>query len=345
MSTRRWILGGSITLGGLILLSCVGIPLLEILVYFLVIYPGMLLVGWVWFLQRVLPTVRFDGAGLVVAVIATAVLSITLDRQLRRWRSRRGECWHTRQTLAIVIAGISVCLSGICLVGMVHELQWIARADEPVARWSIGRGPFRRAFSKNNLKQIGLALLNYHDIANTFPSGGTFNPRGKAQHSWMTAILPWVDRATLYSEIDLTQPWNDPSNRSAFETFIQGYQPAPDSREPPSRDGYATTGYAANGLVMGGGFGMSIRDFADGTSTTLMAGEARGNFKPWGNPTNWRDASLGINKSPEGFGSPFANGALFLMGDGSVRFISETIDPKVLQGLATPAGGETDLEF
>lgn len=47
MSTRRWILGGSITLGGLIILSCIGIPLLEILAYYLAIYLGMLLVGWV----------------------------------------------------------------------------------------------------------------------------------------------------------------------------------------------------------------------------------------------------------------------------------------------------------
>ncbi len=345
MTTRRWILGGSITLGGLIILSCIGIPLLEILVYYLAIYLGMMLVGWGWFLQRVLPTVRFDGSGLVVTVIATAVLTIALDRQLRSWRSLRGEGWHKRQTLALVIAGISVCLSGICLVGMVHELQWIVRADEPMTRWSSGRSAFRRTFSKNNLKQIGLALINYHDIANTFPSGGTFSPRGRAQHSWMTAILPLMDHATLYSEIDLTQPWNDPSNRSAFETVIQGFQSATAPRQPPSRDGYATTGFAANGLVMGGGLGMSIRDVADGTSMTLMAGEARGNFKPWGSPSNWRDASLGINKSPDGFGSPFTNGALFLVGDGSVRFISETIDAKVLQGLATPAGGETDLEF
>lgn len=292
-----------------------------------------------------LPAVRFDGSGLVVAVIATAVLTITLDRQLRRWRSRRGEGWHKGRTLAIIIAGICACLSGICLVGMVHELQWIVRADEPVARWSAGRNAYRRAFSKNNLKQIGLALVNYHDRANTFPPGGTFSPRGRAQHSWMTAILPLMDRATLYSQIDLKQPWNDPSNRLAFETVIQEFQSAPDSRQPPSQDGYATTGFAANGLVMGGGFGMSIRDVADGTSMTLMAGEARGNFKPWGSPSNWRDVGLGINKSPDGFGSPFTIGALFLMGDGSVRFISETIDAKVLQGLGTPAGGETDLEF
>ena len=37
-----------------------------------------------------------------------------------------------------------------------------------------------------------------------------------------------------------------------------------------------------------------------------MAGEVAGDFKPWGDPTNWRDPALGINRSPEGFGGPLS---------------------------------------
>jgi prepilin-type processing-associated H-X9-DG protein len=60
---------------------------------------------------------------------------------------------------------------------------------------------------------------------------------------------------------------------------------------------------------------------------------------------NWRDANLGINRSPEGFGAPWTGGAHFLMADGSARFVSENIDPKLLEAIATPDGGETVGEF
>jgi prepilin-type processing-associated H-X9-DG protein len=81
-------------------------------------------------------------------------------------------------------------------------------------------------------------------------------------------------------------------------------------------------------------------DRKDGTANTLMAGEAADDFKPWGHPTNWRDPAIGINRSPQGFGSPHRGGAVFLFMDGSVRFIKDTVDPQVLKSLSTPAGGE-----
>jgi prepilin-type processing-associated H-X9-DG protein len=85
---------------------------------------------------------------------------------------------------------------------------------------------------------------------------------------------------------------------------------------------------------------VSPKEVTDGESNTLMAGEVKSRFKPWGDPTNWRDPSLGINRSPDGFGGPFEGGASFLFVDGSVRFIKNTIDPSVLKALSTPQGGE-----
>ncbi len=51
------------------------------------------------------------------------------------------------------------------------------------------RSAARRSTSKNNLKQIGLALHNYHDTHRTFPPGGTFDEEaGEYHHSWMTTV-------------------------------------------------------------------------------------------------------------------------------------------------------------
>ena len=78
----------------------------------------------------------------------------------------------------------------------------------------------------------------------------------------------------------------------------------------------------------------------DGTSNTVFAGEVKGTFRPWGDVINWRDLRLGINVSPDGFGGPFKGGCNLLLGDGSVRFVSDGISPEVLKALSTPKGNE-----
>lgn len=69
----------------------------------------------------------------------------------------------------------------------------------------------RRTQCKNNLKQIGLALHNYHDVHNTLPPqaiygywNGTSNlPR---HHTWISMVLPYVEQANLYSQINFSAP-------------------------------------------------------------------------------------------------------------------------------------------
>jgi hypothetical protein len=87
---------------------------------------------------------------------------------------------------------------------------------------------------------------------------------------------------------------------------------------------------------------LRFKEFSDGLSNTLLSGEAVSEPMAWGSPVNWRDPRLGVNRSRDGFGGPWRTtpGAGFVMGDGSTRFINEEIDPRVLEALATPSGGE-----
>ena len=101
--------------------------------------------------------------------------------------------------------------------------------------------------------------------------------------------------------------------------------------------GYALADYAENARMVGV---RSLKDVTDGTSQTILAGEVAGGFGPWGDPVNWRDPARGINRSPDGFGGPYKGGANLLMVDGSVHFVKESVAPKVLKALGTPAGGE-----
>ena len=69
----------------------------------------------------------------------------------------------------------------------------------------------------------------------------------------------------------------------------------------------------------------------------IVCGEVAHDFMAWGDPANLRDPARGVNRSAAGFGSADENGALFLMADGSTRFLSTDIDPSVLSALALPA--------
>ncbi|WP_315854190.1 DUF1559 family PulG-like putative transporter [Gemmata palustris] len=51
--------------------------------------------------------------------------------------------------------------------------------------------------SANNLKQIGLAMHNYHDTNNAFPPAAVCDKKGKPQLSWRVLILPYIEQDAL----------------------------------------------------------------------------------------------------------------------------------------------------
>ncbi|MDB5347324.1 MAG: hypothetical protein JWP89_5701 [Schlesneria sp.] len=58
----------------------------------------------------------------------------------------------------------------------------------------------RRTQCKNNLKQLGLALHNYHDTANAFPPGWIGKSSGNySGFGWNSMLLPYVDQGPLYN--------------------------------------------------------------------------------------------------------------------------------------------------
>jgi len=62
----------------------------------------------------------------------------------------------------------------------------------------------RRTQCKNNLKQIGLALHNYHDVYNTLPIGAVGTQAGGWGFSWWMRILPYMEQGTAFSQINFS---------------------------------------------------------------------------------------------------------------------------------------------
>ncbi len=91
-----------------------------------------------------------------------------------------------------------------------------------------------------------------------------------------------------------------------------------------------------------------IANFRDGTSNTVMVSEASQDFGSWaagGTDTLRALTQKPYINSPDGIGGPFTGGCNMLLGDVSVRFVSENIDPSLMGALSTIAGGESVGDF
>lgn len=129
----------------------------------------------------------------------------------------------------------------------------------------------RRFQCANNMKQIGVALHNYHDVYGSLPPAYTADERGKPKHSWRVLILPFIDQQALYDKYNFDEPWNGRHNRQLIDSIPSVY------RCPSSRDnGNGQTSYVA---VVGANTAWpessmrTLSQISDGTSNTVMVME------------------------------------------------------------------------
>lgn len=169
----------------------------------------------------------------------------------------------------------------------------------------------RRTQCKNNLKQLGLALHNYHDTFTIFPPGGNYP--GLA--SFLVVILPYLDQSPAYNQFNFNSDFDTrsgyrpftPAQQTLFSTLYVPGLNCPSSELPAmslgqgctsflvqrpnyvgvagavisptdgttitgTNTGYSYTNLASIGVLHVNG-GTRIRDLVDGTSNTIMVGE------------------------------------------------------------------------
>ncbi|REJ71961.1 MAG: DUF1559 domain-containing protein [Planctomycetota bacterium] len=249
---------------------------------------------------------------------------------------RRGET--DSKTVIIIIVAV---VGGLVLLGcgLFVVMGLFVGGGLTLPAVQQAREAARRSQSMNHMKQIGLAMHNFHDVEGMWVSGSTHAADGTPLHSWQTHLLPYLEYGPLYNSIDMESPWDSAENSGQFKTLIPTYT-HPSEPQQFDGQGYALSHYAGNEKVLLPDSELSIRDVTDGTSNTIVAGEVASGYVPWGDPSNVRDPANGINAGPAGFGSQSPGGCNMLLMDGSVRFVSENIDAATLEALSTPDGGE-----
>lgn len=187
------------------------------------------------------------------------------------------------------------------------------------------RDAARRVHSKNNLKQIGLALHNYHDVYNTLPIGWDTDSEGKTKHGVWTRIIPFLFSSPVYSWVDFDFEWDHPTNEWIFrDASIHLENPAASQTE--TSDGFTQAHYAFNQDLIHQNNGLGFRDLSGSLNQICLAAEIGDQYVPWGYPFQSRDPRVTLNSAPESFGRPTGGGALLGMADGSVKWLPNNAD-------------------
>ncbi len=221
----------------------------------------------------------------------------------------------------------------------------------------------RRASCLNNLRQIGLALHQYHETHGCFPPGG-IEPRPAwpdgRQFAWSAFILPFVEQRALHEQIDFGLSFDDPANAEAAAHVLQVYicPTVPRSSKLIEDRGVCDYGGIYGERISGPNNppkgtmlydqAVCIAEIRDGTSNTLIVSEDGGwHDGQWINGRNVFDQAYAINWEPpftymneNEIRSDHPGGANGLLGDGSARFLAESMELDTLAAICTRNLGE-----
>jgi hypothetical protein len=263
---------------------------------------------------------------LLFAGIPAAILGGLALGDVRRGRGRvKGQ--------GLAIAGLVLGLFGTLLtipallVGMLFPA--VHRVREAAARVQ----------STNNLKQIALAMHNYHDVNGRLPPAGTRGlpgrPGDKPLLSWRVAILPFIEQQGLYLQFRQNEPWDSPHNKALLplipKVYLQpGEQPGPEGLT--KYQVFVGRGTAFEDLPQG----VRLTDFTDGTANTLLVVEAA-NGVPWTKP---EDLPFDPNAPLPALGGRFRGVFLAAYADGSCMPVPRDTPEATLKALITRNGGE-----
>jgi len=281
----------------------------------------------------------------------------------------------------------------------------------------------RRMQCSNNLKQIGLALHNYHDTYRKFPKNNMWwngnsngdprmaDPMDQRGHSWRAMILPFIEQTATFEQIDWTRPISDDTSMGPDDVTNLDIARRPMSIYLCPSDPYGEVTKAGNQYlwsnwafpnasprdepvgvtcykgIAGNGYDnvfenvpypegmfdrrrgptLKMRDVIDGTTNTLYVGEISPEWYAWPSWFSWH-TPMSTHRGPNhvhrlymrrigarsgsqhGWTSGFSansfhpGGVHFLMVDGSVQFLTESIELELYQQLghpqdAQPVGG------
>lgn len=215
--------------------------------------------------------------------------------------------------------------------------SWKTVVDVLKPAMEAGQKAADKVKRQNQLKQIGLAMFNYHDSHGELPPAQSDKEafkEGKPLLSWRVHILPFVDQPTLFEKFNRHEAADSETNKPLFEKTPEIYVSDPAAPNEGKTRIVRLTGPEAVPLDKK----FTFASFTDGTSNTIMAIELPADKAiPW---SSVEDIVFDPAKPLEAIGKIPPEGLQVLMYDGSVQTLKPDITPDAFKALVTPAGGE-----
>jgi prepilin-type processing-associated H-X9-DG protein len=249
-------------------------------------------------------------------------------------------------------AALFIFLSAIVAAIVVRSVRWVictwilaACAGLLMLPLGESRGAARRCQCCNNLKQIALALHNYHETYGSFPPAYVTDAEGRPLYSWRVLILPFMESRPLFGQFRFDEPWDSPNNiqvsRFPYDPFC-----CPSDEQHATNLASAMTNYVVvvgPGTIWPGADSRSFGDVSDGTSNTILVVEVRNSGIHWAEPRDLHVDQMppGINAAAgQGISIDHPDGVNVALVDGSVRFLPSTTPPEQIRAMLSIAGGE-----
>src|SRR5262245_3299749 len=207
----------------------------------------------------------------------------------------------------------------------------------------------------SNLKQIGLALLNYESRHGCFPPAYVSDRSGKPLYSWRLLLMADLDRAEghfggrLANGFRFDEPWNSPTNQKLHNLGIGLWLCPSDQARAGSNETHYVAVVGPGTVFPSDGTTRRLADVSDGPDSTLIVVEVVGAGIHWMEPKelDWRTMSFRLNdrtrpsvSSNHPFGKSGYAGPHALTVDDMVAFPPRDLRPETLRALLTIAGGE-----
>jgi hypothetical protein len=234
-----------------------------------------------------------------------------------------------RLTPAVKGDQLELNLSGADMEAVIRQVQ--------AGPLKLARNAAGHAQSMNNLKQIALAMHNYHDVHGKFPASASYSKDGKPLLSWRVHILPFLEQNLLYQQFHLDEPWDSEHNRKLISQMPKIYlDPTNPQLAKDNKTVYALPVGEKTPFV--GKTGVSLAKIVDGTSNTIMVVElAAERAVNWTQPEDW---SFQVKEPAAGLIEGDRKRVLAAFCDGSVRTLPADIDLEDLRRLVQMNDGE-----
>ncbi len=219
-----------------------------------------------------------------------------------------------------------------------NDLKRLAKVLGPIVRQARDKATLYDEM--NRLRQLALAMHNYHDAYRHLPNPDGRSEKNPAGLSWRVHVLPFLGEMELWKQFKLDEPWDSQHNLPLIKQMPAIYQsPLATARAANQQD--KTTyqvPYAKEALFAPGEDGPSLMKITDGTSNTIMiVATLPEDAVIWTQPDDWK---VNLDDPFKGLNDGKGESVVAAFADASIRIIPVKIEPEVLRALITKAGGE-----